>query len=151
MTITPGEPGGGTFSNLEEEAVGVAKETEQIAPAITEYKALGSEMGDGARMVKQDFSPKALSGDLKNPSSFRGAEAGDVKDWLNNNGWKSTGPTGSGGGEVFQNGNRGEQVRLMPGYPPGSRPANIKTGPYMEMSVGGKKIPTIPLRGNPTL
>lgn len=108
-------------------------------------------MSNGARIVEQPLQHKEFVGNLKDPNSFKGAKPGDVKDWLSNNGWSNTGQTKSGAGEVFQSGKRGEQIRLMPGYPEGSRPLDIKTGPYMEMSVGGKKVPTIPLHGNPTL
>ena len=102
-------------------------------------------------MAEQSLAESTFKGNLKDPNSFKGAKSGDVKEWLNGNGWTNTGKTKSGGGEVFMNGKKGEQIRLMPGYAEGSRPLPVKTGPYMEMSVGGKKVPTIPLRNNPTL
>lgn len=80
------------------------------------------------------------------PNSFKGKSLGEVKKWLLKNGWVSGGATNTGGGEKFTNGNFGEQVRLMPGYPKGSRPNAMKTDPYMVLSVGGKKF-EIPLIG----
>jgi len=119
--------------------------------AGVESAAQGGELSNGARMVKQPLKESTFEGNLKKPDSFKGAKSGDVKEWLGNNGWSSTGKTKSAGGEVFMNGKKGEQIRLMPGYEAGTRPLPIKTGPYMEMSVGGQKAPTIPLRNNPTL
>ena len=46
--------------------------------------------------------------------------------------------------------NYGRQIRVMDGYPPGSRPDPITWGPYAEVSQNGDTI-KIPLEGNPTL
>lgn len=57
----------------------------------------------------------------------------------------------SGGGEVFHDSvNAGRQIRISPGYPAGSRPDLITTGPYAVVSQNGETI-KIPLLGNPTL
>jgi hypothetical protein len=57
----------------------------------------------------------------------------------------------SGDGEVFKDPvNHGRQIRIMPGYPPGSRPDPITWGPYAVVSQNGPPI-KIPLAGNPTL
>lgn len=87
---------------------------------------------------------------LNNPNSFNGAPRNSVEKWLFENGWKRSGETNTGGGIRFTNGRHGEQIRIMPGYPPGLRPDILKTGPYLEISIKGKKH-YIPLNGNPTL
>ncbi len=46
--------------------------------------------------------------------------------------------------------NYGRQIRVMDGYPPGSRPDPITWGPYAEVSQNGDTI-KIALEGNPTL
>jgi hypothetical protein len=60
-------------------------------------------------------------------------------------------PSKRGGGVVYADPhNRGRQIRLMPGYPPGSRLDPLTLGPYAEVCQNGvtKKVP---LFGNPTL
>ena len=47
--------------------------------------------------------------------------------------------------------NKGRQIRVMRGYPPGSRPDPITSGPYVVVSQLGRKAVKIPLEGNPTL
>lgn len=60
-------------------------------------------------------------------------------------------PSKSGGGEVFIDPrNRGRQIRLMPGYPRGTRPDLVTEGPYAVVAQNGKKT-KIALAGNPTL
>ncbi|WP_051367226.1 WXG100 family type VII secretion target [Hamadaea tsunoensis] len=61
-------------------------------------------------------------------------------------------PSARGGGEVFRDPvNKGRQVRIMPGYPPGSRPDPVTWGPYAVVSQNGQPPVKIPLAGNPTL
>jgi hypothetical protein len=60
-------------------------------------------------------------------------------------------PSTHGGGSVYADpANPGRQVRIMPGYPPGSRPDPVTWGPYAVVSQNGRAI-KIPLAGNPTL
>ncbi len=60
-------------------------------------------------------------------------------------------PSTSGDGEVFADPQRrGRQIRLMPGYRPGSRPEPITWGPYAVVVQNGDKI-KVALAGNPTL
>ena len=46
---------------------------------------------------------------------------------------------------------RGSQIRLMDGYPPGSRPDPITEGPYAVVSQANGPPVKIPLFGNPVL
>jgi hypothetical protein len=60
-------------------------------------------------------------------------------------------PSSEGVGTVFRDpANYGRHIRVMEGYPPGSRPDPITWGPYAQVSQNGTKI-KIPLEGNPTL
>ena len=45
--------------------------------------------------------------------------------------------------------NKGRQIRIMPGYPPGSRPDPVTWGPYAVVSQNGLPPVKIPLAGNP--
>jgi len=47
-------------------------------------------------------------------------------------------------------GNAGRQIRIMPGYPDGSRVDPVTLGPYAVVSQNGVVV-KIPLLGNPTL
>jgi hypothetical protein len=60
-------------------------------------------------------------------------------------------PSRSGGGEVFEHPtNRGEQLRIMPGYPPESRLDPVTHGPYAVITKDGERI-KVPLMGNAML
>jgi uncharacterized protein YukE len=84
------------------------------------------------------------------PQELRGQTADDVRaripdDWVHDS-------SSSGGGEVFRDpANKGRQIRIMPGYPPGSRPDPVTWGPYAVISQNGLPPVKIPLAGNPTL
>ena len=54
------------------------------------------------------------------------------------------------GRRVRRQANHGRQIRVMDGYPPGTRPDPITWGPYAEVSQNGDTI-KIALEGNPTL
>lgn len=87
----------------------------------------------------KDFDPTVLRG-----KSADAVRASIPEDWVS---VKSS----SGGGEVFRDpSNYGRQIRIMPGYPPGSRPDLITTGPYVVVSQKSVTV-KIPLYGNPTL
>ncbi len=45
----------------------------------------------------------------------------------------------------------GRQIRVMDGYPPGTRPDPMTEGPYAVISQNGVKPVKIPLFGNPVL
>ena len=60
-------------------------------------------------------------------------------------------PSKSGGDDVYVDPDHyARQVRITPGYPPGSRPDPTTWGPYAQISQNGQKV-KIPLAGNPTL
>jgi hypothetical protein len=95
--------------------------------------------------------PKKIGGPKEfDPNELNGLTPDQVKaripdDWTHN-------PSARGGGEVFADpANRGRQIRIMPGYPPHSRPDPVTWGPYAVVSQGGKPPVKIPLAGNPTL
>ena len=84
------------------------------------------------------------------PQELRGLAPDEVKaripdGWIHNQ-------SARGGGEVFADpANKGRQIRIMPGYPPGSRPDPVTWGPYAVVSQNGNPPVKIPLAGNPTL
>ena len=83
------------------------------------------------------------------PQELRGSTPGEIRqripdDWVER-------PSAQGGGAVFSDPqNRGRQIRVMPGYPPGSRPDPLTWGPYVEVSQNGR-TQKLPLAANPTL
>jgi hypothetical protein len=83
------------------------------------------------------------------PQELRGLSPDEVRaripdDWLHVE-------SARGGGEVFKDPvHRGRQIRIMPGYPPGSRPDRATWGPYVVVSQNGSPV-KVPLEGNPTL
>jgi hypothetical protein len=83
------------------------------------------------------------------PEELRGSTPEEIKqripdDWVER-------PSAQGGGSVFSDPeNRGRQIRVMPGYPPGSRPDPLTWGPYVQVSQNGR-TQKLPLAGNPTL
>lgn len=61
-------------------------------------------------------------------------------------------PSNTGGGEKFIDpAHGGRQIRIMPGYPSGSRDDPVTWGPYAVVSQNGVRGRKIPLEGNPTL
>lgn len=85
---------------------------------------------------------------LFNPRDLRGLSRDQVKELLA--GWPVT-ASRRGEGLVYEDlANSGRHIRIMDGYPPGSRPDPITWGPYAQISQNGGKI-KIPLEGNPTL
>lgn len=125
----------------------------------------GGDSGDAGQQPPEQSSP-SVSGDPPdapnavhtveilgpkefNPGSLRGLTADEVRasipsDWVQS-------ASKSGGGEVFRDpAVPGRQIRIMPGYPPGSRPDLITTGPYAVVSQNGVVV-KVPLSGNPVL
>lgn len=94
--------------------------------------------------------PKKIGGPKEfNPEELRGLSPDEIKQRIPDD-WESR-PSKSGGGIVyFDPHNRGRQVRVMPGYPPGSRPDPLTWGPYAEVCQNGRAV-KIPLIGNPAL
>jgi hypothetical protein len=88
---------------------------------------------------------------LKDYNSFKGAKPANVSYWLNQNGWKAKSTNSNkvyADNLRYTNGVTGEQIRIMKGG--ATRSILEKTGPYMEISIKGKKT-VIVLYGNPTL
>ena len=84
------------------------------------------------------------------PRELRGLSMEEVRTRIPDD-WRHE-PSASGGGDVYVDPNhKGRQIRIMPGYPPGSRPGEINWGPYVVVSQNGVKSAKIPLEGNPTL
>jgi hypothetical protein len=114
---------GGLGRRSDESAVG--------SPPVQRSKKIGSPA---------EFDPQELRG--LRPGQVRARIPGD---------WDRE-ASASGGGEVYKDpANRGRQIRIMPGYPSGSRPDPATWGPYVVVSQAGTKSTKIPLKGNPTL
>jgi hypothetical protein len=94
--------------------------------------------------------PRLIPGPLEfDPLQLRGLRPDEVAASIPD-GWIHR-PSTHGGGSVYADpANPGRQVRIMPGYPPGSRPDPVTWGPYAVVSQNGRAI-KIPLAGNPTL
>jgi len=83
------------------------------------------------------------------PHSLRGVEAEDLRARIPKD-WDVT-PSRRGDGAVYEDPiHKGRQIRIMPGYSPGSRPDAMTTGPYAVVAQNGDRV-KIPLAGNPTL
>lgn len=95
-------------------------------------RSVPPSIGDPAR-----FDPRALRG--LTPDAARACIPRD---------WERI-PSTRGGGEVFRDpAHPGRQVRIMPGYPSGSRADPITWGPYVVVSQNGRVV-KIPLRRSP--
>jgi hypothetical protein len=94
--------------------------------------------------------PKKIGGPRDfGPDEIRGLTADEVRQRIPDD-WVAR-PSRAGGGEVFADPHhRGRQVRVMPGYPPGSRADPLTWGPYAEVCQNGVTT-KVPLAGNPTL
>jgi uncharacterized protein YukE len=108
---------------------------------------IGSEGGAPKPKVPE---PKKVPGPKEfDPEELKGATPDQIRARIPD-GWAER-PSSRGGGVVFADPeNRGRQIRVMPGYPPGSRPDPLTWGPDAEVCQNGitKKVP---LAGNPTL
>jgi hypothetical protein len=85
---------------------------------------------------------------LITPEDLRGLSPRQIREICE--GWPVE-PARRGVGVVYDDvANGGRQIRVMEGYPPGSRPDPLTWGPYAEISQNGRPI-KVPLEGNPTL
>ncbi len=95
-----------------------------------------------------------LPNDISSPASFdpttlRGMSADDVRALIPDD-W-GVRPAKRGDGDTYEDPlHFGRQIRIMDGYPAGSRPDDMNLGPYVVVSQNGDKL-KIPLKGNPTL
>jgi hypothetical protein len=104
----------------------------------------GGATGGGAEPPVQVGSPREFD-----PQSLEGLSSDQVRESIPSDWVRSA--SARGGGEVFRDpANPGRQIRIMPGYPEGSRPDPLTTGPYAVVSQNGVTV-KIPLEGNPTL
>jgi hypothetical protein len=123
--------------------VGAPTETVPTANTI-ETQALSRLESAAAQRRVHIGGPKQFD-----PQVLQGMTMADVRASIPPN-WTPR-PSGSGGGYLYEDPNHsGRQIRLMPGYPQGSRPNPITTGPYVVVSQNGEKV-KVALYGNPTL
>lgn len=82
------------------------------------------------------------------PHSLRGVDTEELRACIPKD-WDVT-RSRRGNGVVYEDPiHKGRQIRIMPGYPPGSRPDAMTTGPYAVVAQNGDRV-KIPLAGNPT-
>ncbi|QIG41540.1 hypothetical protein G5V58_01030 [Nocardioides anomalus] len=87
--------------------------------------------------------------ELLDAQDLRGLSKADVRALCE--GWPVA-PTSEGVGvKYLDEAHRGRQIRVMDGYPPGSRPDPLTTGPYAVISNGTSRPIKVPLAGNPVL
>jgi hypothetical protein len=122
----------------------------RLGELIDELKKILNRLrGRGRQPQAPKEPPKKIGGPKDfDPQDLRGLTPAEVKaripdDWVHN-------PSARGGGEVYADpANRGRQIRIMPGYPPGSRPDPMTWGPYAVVSQAGNPPVKVPLAGNP--
>jgi hypothetical protein len=114
----------------------------------------GDAQNGGALDSPIDEPPEHPPIDLGSPAEFdpttlRGRSADDVRAMIPDD-WEYR-PAKCGDGDIFKDPlHDGRQIRIMEGYPAGSRPDDINLGPYAVVSQNGRRL-KIPLAGNPTL
>lgn len=113
-------------------------------------------MSDDAKapLTKLNNSDGSDGLDIENPSTFnpesvKGMTSEQLEESIPKD-WTKV-PSKTGGGDVYKDPNNfGRQIRIMPGYEPGTRPDLTAEGPYAVISQNGEKI-KVPLQGNPVL
>jgi hypothetical protein len=107
------------------------------------------DLRDAERMDDAATSIKIGGPDELDPQSLRGVDAEDLRARIPDD-WDAT-PSRRGNGVVYEDPvHKGRQIRIMPGYPAGSRPDPVNAGPYAVVSQNNDRV-KIPLAGNPTL
>ena len=86
---------------------------------------------------------------LFNPHDLRGLSKADVESLCK--GWPVRDSTRGDGIVRVDPVHQGRQIRIMDGYPPGTRPDPMTQGPYAVVSQNGIPPVKIPLLGNPVL
>jgi hypothetical protein len=129
-------------------------ESGKLAALIEKVKELLSRSRRGEEppeSPKTPEQPKKIGSPKEfDPQELRGRSPDEVRARVPEN-WTSD-ASARGGGEVYRDpDNLGRQIRIMQGYPPGSRADPVTWGPYAVVSQGGRKPVKIPLEGNPTL
>jgi hypothetical protein len=123
-------------------------ESGRLAGLISKIK---NWLGSPADAPKTPSEPPKKIGGPKtfDPEDLRGSTPDEIRQRIQDD-W-AVRPSAQGGGSVYSDPqNRGRQIRVMPGYPPGSRPDPLTWGPYVEVSQNGRTN-KLPLAGNPTL
>jgi len=127
-------------------------ESGRLAGLIDKIKSWLSGHGwpGGEPKARPGPAPPPIGGPKDfDPEELRGTTPDQIRQRIPDE-WVAK-PSASGGGTVFSDPqNRGRQIRIMPGYPPGSRPDPLTWGPYVEVSQNGR-TQKLPLAGNPTL
>ncbi len=101
------------------------------------------------RTAEIEPSPWVGGPEVFDPQQLRALTPDDVRSRIPDD-WDVR-PSARGGGTVYSDpAHRGRQIRIMPGYPAGSRPDPVTWGPYVEVSQNGVTT-KVPLIGNPTL
>jgi hypothetical protein len=86
---------------------------------------------------------------LLDPNELRGLSRSDIRSLCDRWGLE---PVRDGEGVKYVDPvHTGRQIRVMDGYPPGSRPDPMTEGPYAVISQNGAKPVKVPLFGNPVL
>ncbi|HEX5087110.1 MAG TPA: hypothetical protein VFV89_04825, partial [Nocardioides sp.] len=86
---------------------------------------------------------------LLDPQELRGLSRSDVRALCDR--WDLKPVTDGEGVKYVDPVRGGRQIRVMDGYPPGSRPDPMTEGPYAVISQNGMKPIKVPLFGNPVL
>jgi hypothetical protein len=133
----------------------LARQSEQLQRLIEALRKILNRLRGGQHEAEPPAPPKRPLRKIGSPKEFdpqelRGLSAEEVRARIPDD-WQLA-PSARGGGEVFRDpAHNGRQVRIMPGYPAGSRADPMTLGPYVVVSQNGNKPVKIPLEGNPTL
>jgi uncharacterized protein YukE len=128
----------------------LAAQSHQLERLIEALKRLLHRSDTPRRPEVPEKPPRKIGSPSEfDPEELRGLSVDEVRarvpdDWRHN-------PSARGGGEVYADpAHGGRTIRIMPGYPPGSRPDPMTWGPYVVVSQQGRSV-KIPVAGNPTL
>ncbi len=133
-------------ARLAEASVAIVGRARLIKEIGTETGAIGRLSSNAARIAMRNVdNPKLFDPEVLRGMKIEDVRAGIPKTWTRR-------PATNGEGDVYIDpANRGRQIRIMRGYPKGSRPDPTTTGPYAVVSQLGRPPVKIPLEGNPTL
>ena len=139
----------------------IARWLKSLLASLRKLMSEGGRLGQLVETLKKGLSgrsvagkapeqPKRIGGPREfDPTELRGLTADEVRQRIPD-GWEMQ-PSKSGGGTVYRDPeHHGRNIRIMPGYPPGSRPDPMTWGPYARVCQNGAAV-KVPLSGNPTL
>lgn len=119
---------------------------------VAKYGKYADEARDAERAAEDagELTPTKVGPPHEfDPGDLKGLSTDDVRGRIPED-WPQR-PTQSGGGTTYEDpAHHGRQIRIMPGYPPGSRPDPLTWGPYAVVSQHGATV-KVPLADNPTL